>query len=67
MNQKERLEVLEAFAGSKPAEFEGFKIQWAKTHKPIVEQVVAEALPQQEFATAEVVMQEFKPKRRRRL
>jgi hypothetical protein len=42
MNQTKRLEVLEAFASSKPTEFDGFARAYLEAHpEPVVESLVS--------------------------
>ena len=43
MNPDKRIEILEAFASSKPTEFEGFKLQWLQDHPDPVKVVFVPA------------------------
>ena len=59
MNSERRLELLEAFASSKAAEFEGFKADWLMRYpepvEPLTEQVVEAAQKPRRKRTSVVV------------
>jgi hypothetical protein len=62
LNPEKRLELLEAFASSKPAEFDGFTAAWLEQHpepaaeEPTVVTALVEPIP----------VEEEKPKRKRK-
>jgi hypothetical protein len=71
MNQTKRLEVLEAFASSKPTEFDGFARAYLEAHpEPVVESLVSlPATPTDREVPNEFsvfIAQEEKPKRTRK-
>jgi hypothetical protein len=45
MNPEKRLEILEAFASSKPTEFDGFTLEYLSRFPEVVEPIVVEDAP----------------------
>lgn len=67
MNSEKRLEILEAFASSKPTEFDGFAIQWLREHpEPAVVPIYSEVKPDAEMFNKIAVEDLPKKKRTRR-